>query len=336
MHQNIRKLMGRASPPTPWSEGETIPWNDPAFSRRMLREHLSQAHDAASRRTETIEAHVAYIRTLLPEDRPARILDLGCGPGLYAQRLAAAGHQVRGIDFSPASIEYARAQAISAGLVPAPNSARRADEGQGPSRDPGGSASKRAARAGRGGRGRSAGSRTARPDELGGPGTLECVHADMREAEFGAGYDLAMLIFGEFNDFQPHDARRILGKIHDALSPGGQLLLEPHPFDAVRSIGRQPARWSTNETGLFSDRPYLYLEESFWDPKSAACTTRYFILDAESGDLTRHSSSMQAYTDDEYRALLETCGFKGAAFEESLTGSPDGAHPGLFVIRAEK
>ena len=37
--------------------------------------------------------------------------------GLYAQRLARLGHHVCGIDFSPASIRYAREQASAAGLA---------------------------------------------------------------------------------------------------------------------------------------------------------------------------------------------------------------------------
>jgi SAM-dependent methyltransferase len=73
----------------------------------MLREHLSQAHDAASRREAIVDTHVAWIDSLLSR-RPARILDLACGPGLYASRLARLGHECTGVDYSPASIQYAR------------------------------------------------------------------------------------------------------------------------------------------------------------------------------------------------------------------------------------
>lgn len=98
------------TPPEPWVEGEKIPWNDPAFSERMLAEHLSQAHDWASRRASLIERHVAWIDVQIPP-APARVLDLGCGPGLYASRLASAGYEVTGLDFSPASIRYAQEHA---------------------------------------------------------------------------------------------------------------------------------------------------------------------------------------------------------------------------------
>lgn len=92
-----------------WRGAYKIPWDDPDFSARMLAEHLSQAHDLASRRTEWIERQVAWLHETVLAGRPSRVLDLGCGPGLYAHRLAALGHRVHGIDFGPASIAYARA-----------------------------------------------------------------------------------------------------------------------------------------------------------------------------------------------------------------------------------
>ncbi|MEK9676502.1 MAG: class I SAM-dependent methyltransferase, partial [Chloroflexota bacterium] len=54
-------VLNRKIPPEPWSEGEKIPWDEPEFSRRMLKYHLSQDSDAASRRTEIIDSHVEWI-----------------------------------------------------------------------------------------------------------------------------------------------------------------------------------------------------------------------------------------------------------------------------------
>ena len=100
-------MVHREMVPKPWAEGEKIPWDDPAFSRRMLKEHLSQKHDAASRRIPIIKKHVDWIHSFVLNQKPSRILDLGCGPGLYSARLASLGHVCHGIDFGPASIEYA-------------------------------------------------------------------------------------------------------------------------------------------------------------------------------------------------------------------------------------
>ena len=40
---NLIDIIRRPANPVPYSEGEKIPWNDPAFSARMLREHLDEA-----------------------------------------------------------------------------------------------------------------------------------------------------------------------------------------------------------------------------------------------------------------------------------------------------
>lgn len=114
-HLRLLDVVRRTPHSEPWAEGDNIPWHEPAFSERMLREHLSQEHDAASRRSAKVDHHVAWIHGTLLSEAGTQVLDLGCGPGLYAARLAALGHRCRGIDFSPASIRYAREQADAAG-----------------------------------------------------------------------------------------------------------------------------------------------------------------------------------------------------------------------------
>lgn len=112
---NIVELLNRP-PPIPWEDGETIPWHEPEFSQRMLQEHLSQVHDLASRRDIFIQHHVEWIHRQLLNEEPSKILELGCGPGLYLQKFAASGHICKGIDFSPASIVYAKEEAAKNSL----------------------------------------------------------------------------------------------------------------------------------------------------------------------------------------------------------------------------
>jgi SAM-dependent methyltransferase len=112
MHsKTLLELVRRNTVLEPWGEGEKIPWHEPGFSRRMLEEHLSQKHDLASRRFERVERQVSWIDGEILSHRPSRVLDLGCGPGLYTERLSRLGHRCVGIDYSPASIEYARERA---------------------------------------------------------------------------------------------------------------------------------------------------------------------------------------------------------------------------------
>ncbi len=279
---NLLNLAHRTSPPEPWAEGDKIPWHDPDFSRRMLREHLSQAHDAASRRTTIIEEHVEWIQRVVLHNRASRVLDLGCGPGLYSSRLAQRGHTCVGIDFSPASIEYAREVARSRQLA--------------------------------------------------------CDYRlnDLRHADYGTGYDLAMFIYGELNPFRPAEARQILRKAHAALSDGGRLLLEVSTFEAVRRQGLQHSTWQTLQQGLFSDRPHVVLFESFWNEAQAVAIERYYSIDAETNEVTPYSISTQAYTDEQYRYLLQAAGFVDSTSYPSLIGQPDERQPDFIAMVASK
>jgi SAM-dependent methyltransferase len=271
----------RSEPAQPWRDGDNIPWSDPDFSRRMLAEHLSQEHDAASRRTELIEQHVGWIHRDVLAGRRTKILDLGCGPGLYASRLASLGHECVGVDYSPASIEHARHEARGSDL------------------------------------------------------SVEYVESDIREADYGNGFGLVMLISGELNVFRPEDARLILRKAHAALDPGGTLLVEAQTEETVQASGYRRPFWTAADEGLFSDRPHVRLQESSWDDAARVATVRYFIIDAEDASVTRYAQSFQAYADDEYVALLEECGFKEAAMHASLTGVP-GDEPEFLVLVAKR
>ncbi len=103
---------------TDTKEWQKIPWHDPDFSRRMLAEHLAQSHDLASRRLTIIDQQVEWIDRKILKGQPSRILDLGCGPGFYTSRFTARGHICKGLDFSPASIAYAREHDSESEYVP--------------------------------------------------------------------------------------------------------------------------------------------------------------------------------------------------------------------------
>jgi SAM-dependent methyltransferase len=91
-------------------------WSSPDISEMMLRYHLDGDVDLASRRTEFVEESLAWITATFGLGSGSRVIDLGCGPGLYTNRIARTGAQVTGVDISPRSIDYAREQAQSDGL----------------------------------------------------------------------------------------------------------------------------------------------------------------------------------------------------------------------------
>lgn len=272
-------IFKRTPVPEPWSEGEKIPWNDPEFSKRMLQYHLSQDHDLASRRFRIIDKHVEFIDKLV--GGPTSILDLGCGPGFYTTRLTKRGYKCKGLDFSPASIAYAREQAEKNDLA------------------------------------------------------IDYVEGDVREADFGDGYGLVMMVYGEFNVFREEDIRVVLGKVYDALEPGGLFIAEPHRFDAIKSFGHASSSWYSSESALFSDKPHIVLSECFWNEKQRVTVNRHIVVDAGTGEATIHADAMQAYTDEEYENLLLDAGFSDVVIYPSLTGD-DEVNENLMVVIGRK
>jgi SAM-dependent methyltransferase len=273
------EIVHRAVTPAPWAEGENIPWSDPAFSERMLAEHLCQTHDAASRRAEKIDAHVAWLHEQILAGRPGKVLDLACGPGLYTQRLAKRRHACVGVDWAPAAVAYATTQAQSQGV----------------------------------------------------PCTY--VQADVREAGFGDGFDLAMMLHGQLNVFRRGAAADILRRAHNALAPGGRLVLEMQSCEYLHNDGRTGCDWTAAEGGLFSERPYLMLHESFWIEDAPARVDRYYIIDAATGQVDRHSLTTEAYSAEQIERLLTGAGFADVQLSADLGGV---AMPEYVVVTARR
>lgn len=94
--------------PEPFMPGEPAFWDDPYISEQMLAAHLNVQNDAASRRPKIIKREVAWLVVALGLHEGDTVLDLGCGPGLYASRLARHGLVVTGVDYSRRSLAYAR------------------------------------------------------------------------------------------------------------------------------------------------------------------------------------------------------------------------------------
>jgi SAM-dependent methyltransferase len=265
---NMQAIINRTIPSKAWAEGDNIPWDDPGFSRRMLREHLNQDHNLASRRFEIIDRQVKWIHEEILGSRSTRILELACGPGFYTGRLAKLGHECVGMDYAPESIRHAREAAAREGLA--------------------------------------------------------CTYRleDVRDAEFGDGYGLVMMIYGQFNVFRRDIARVILGRAISSLASNGLLLLEPQRYETVEKSGREASSWYAcgEGGGLFLDRPHLCLLESFWDSSHQSATRRFFTVDAETHEVARHALSMEAYTDLQLQHLLAEVGFRDVRFFPSLVG----------------
>ena len=108
------ELQAFAARPVPFCATTTeLLWADPHISEHMLGYHLDGTVDISSRTTDFIDRSVDWLTGTVGVGVGTRVLDLGCGPGLYSNRLAAVGADVTGVDFSAGSISYARETAPS-------------------------------------------------------------------------------------------------------------------------------------------------------------------------------------------------------------------------------
>jgi SAM-dependent methyltransferase len=112
---DIDKLHLAAHRPELYEKGDSVMWTDEHISNRLLDLHLNPDLDSASRSQVSIDRTLEFILSFC-KNNPMSILDLGCGPGIYLERLAVPGHDCTGIDFSANSISYARSQAEEKGL----------------------------------------------------------------------------------------------------------------------------------------------------------------------------------------------------------------------------
>ena len=91
-------------------------WTDDHTSEQMLQFHLSESIDLSSRNHAFIDRSAEWIASQFNVTADTAIADFGCGPGLYTTRLAQTGATITGIDFSPGSIDYAKAAAAEKNL----------------------------------------------------------------------------------------------------------------------------------------------------------------------------------------------------------------------------
>ncbi len=83
-------------------------WDDEHISKSMLEAHLNPELEAATRKHDFVKRSAELIAGIANPAKRPRLLDLGCGPGIYANLFAQKGFDVTGIDLSPRSIEYAK------------------------------------------------------------------------------------------------------------------------------------------------------------------------------------------------------------------------------------
>lgn len=263
---SLAQLPALQQPPPPFTPGEALFWDHPHISAQMLAVHLDPDIDAASRRPEVIDQAVDWIVAALGLQPGQAVLDLGCGPGLYAARLARRGLRVTGVDYSRRSIEYAAQSAQAQGL------------------------------------------------------DITYRYQNYLALEDEAGYDAALLIYGDYCPLNPEQRARLLANVRRALRPGGHFV-----FDVSTRVCRQRHGnrhgWRALERGFWRPGPHLLLEDGFDYPADLIWLDQYIVIEP-SGALAVYRNWFQDYTPETITAELARHNFQVRGLWGDLTGRP--------------
>ena len=83
-------------------------WDDEHISKGMLESHLDPINNGATNNHDFVAKSVDWIVEIATPPQYVKLLDLGSGAGIYAEKFAQSGYQVTGIDFSERSVAYAK------------------------------------------------------------------------------------------------------------------------------------------------------------------------------------------------------------------------------------
>ena len=108
MFETIQKLLEK---PALYAPHPCAFWDDEHISGEMLKSHLDAERDGATNNHAFVRRSADWIAKIAPAESFPHLLDLGCGPGIYAERFCENGYRVTGLDLSKRSVEFARRSA---------------------------------------------------------------------------------------------------------------------------------------------------------------------------------------------------------------------------------
>lgn len=117
MSEVFKELTAYMKKPDVYAQSTGMFWDDEHISKGMLAAHLNPQNDAATRNSEFVMASLQWITGMFPPEKYPKLLDLGCGPGIYCEKFYQMGYEVTGIDFSKRSIDYAKNSAQEKGFA---------------------------------------------------------------------------------------------------------------------------------------------------------------------------------------------------------------------------
>ena len=152
------------------------------------------------------------------------------------------------------------------------------------------------------------------------------------DMEYDEVFDVATLIFYDFCVLSIEDQSRMLHKVHKALKPGGQFVLdvysEHQQSDMSQSVGFENG-------GFWSNQPYWICKTAFMFSEPKVECFQYAIID-ESSAMKLIRVFHRLFSLNEIQDLLEEHGFKIEKVFSNLKGQPLDSNSNQYGIVTSK
>ncbi|AKQ68290.1 methyltransferase, putative [Myxococcus hansupus] len=153
------------------------------------------------------------------------------------------------------------------------------------------------------------------------------LNADMRSIS-APQQDAVMVLYTSFGVLES-DAEHLtaLRSIHDALAPGGQLLIEADNRD--HAIHQPPRQWGETES-------LLWWEENVFEPRTSRNHRSYWGRNSRTGTLYEQHINYRLFSAHELLGLIEQAGLRVADVWGDLDGRPFTVGSPMLVVRARR
>ena len=158
---------------------------------------------------------------------------------------------------------------------------------------------------------------------------INFLHKDIRDIGFEGTFDAVVCVGTTFGFFDDEQNREVLGRLANALKPGGRLLLEVVNRDHV--LGSQPnLQW-------FEGDGCVVMEESDFNYYSSRLTVKRTMM-REDGRQTESEYSIRLYALHELGQMMQSVGFrvKEVSGGQAMRGVFFGAQSSRIILLAER
>lgn len=146
------------------------------------------------------------------------------------------------------------------------------------------------------------------------------LEADYLLDDLPTGFDVVTLIYTDLCVLSPAQRRKLMGRMHDMLNPGGHIVLD------VAGTGSFATKEETTIVeyklmdGFWSPDDYVGIQRTFLYPTELLSLDRYVIV--EPGETWQVFNWMQHFTPDGIDAELRNAGFHIVEMAGDLSGTP--------------